>query len=68
MGTAGNIRGWSVVRDRVCVCGQPACEQVAAEIRARREAIIEAQEFVFADGARMTGLEKPLTQPLTAAA
>ena len=68
MGTAGNSKNWSWVRDRACVCGQPACEQRQAEIRAKRAAIIEAQERAFDDSARMTGLENPLARDLTAAA
>ena len=68
MGTAGNQQRWSFVRDKRCVCGQPACEQAEAEIRARRAAIIAAQELAFDDSARMTGLERPLMGPLTAAA
>ena len=68
MGTAGKIQGWSIVRDKVCVCGQPACEQRQAEIRAQRAAIIAAQESTFDDPSRMTGLENPLWRDLTAAA
>ena len=67
-GTTGKIQGWSVVRDKVCVCGQPACEQAQAEIRAKRDAIIAAQERAFDDTARMTGLERPIVRDLTAAA
>ena len=68
MGTAGKIQGWSLVRDKVCVCGQPACEQRQAEIRAQRAAILAAQEKAFDDSARMTGLENPVLRDLTAAA
>ena len=67
MGTAGKIQ-WSIVRDKYCVCGQRACEERQAEIRAQRRAIIAAQEAAFDDPARMTGLERPLARDLTAAA
>jgi hypothetical protein len=63
----GKLQG-SIVRDKVCVCGQPACEQTQAEIRAKRSAIIEAQDRAFDDTARMTGLERPIARDLTAAA
>ena len=68
MGTTGKIQGWSVVRDKVCVCGQPACEQRQEEVRAQRAAILAAQELAFDGPERMTGLENPLCQDLTAAA
>ena len=68
MGTTGKIKGWSVVRDKVCVCGQPACEQRQEEVRAQRAAILAAQELAFDDSARMTGLENPIQTDLTAAA
>ena len=68
MGTARNIRGWSVVQDRACICGRAACAEKLEEQRARREAIIAAQELVFDDPSRMTGLEYPILPPdLTAA-
>jgi hypothetical protein len=65
MATAGKEQRWSVVRDRVCVCGQPACQQALEEQRARREAIIAAQERAFDDTARITGPERPLARDLT---
>jgi hypothetical protein len=68
MGTAQKVKNWSWVRDRACVCGRAACEQTQAEIRAKREAIVEAQELAFDDPARMTGLENPLARDLTEAA
>ena len=67
MGTAEKLR-WSVVRDKVCVCGQQACAQALAEIRAKRAAIIAEQDLVFADPARMTSVERPLLRDLTDAA
>jgi hypothetical protein len=68
MGTAGNTKNWSWVRDRACICGQPACEQRQAEIRAQREAIIAAQDLAFDEPHRMTRPENPLARDLTAAA
>jgi hypothetical protein len=58
METAGQHRTWSWVRDRTCGCG--ACERRAAEIRAKRAAIIRAQDLAFDEPHRMTGLENPL--------
>jgi hypothetical protein len=67
MGTAGNIRGWSWVQDKPCACGQRACAyQVARE---RRLAIVKAQEALFDEPTRPTGIRRPLLLcDLTAAA
>jgi hypothetical protein len=62
MGTQVQKRAWSWVQDRTCGCG--ACERRQKEIRARRAAIIRAQELNFDEPHRMTGLENPLAADL----
>lgn len=60
MGTAGKLQGWSVVVERRCPHDCPACHAEEAERDALRSALIEAQEALFDEPARMTGIEQPL--------
>ena len=62
MGPARQTRNWSWVRDRACVCGRPACETAQAETRAKRDAIIRAEELKFDEAPRMTSVERPLVR------
>jgi hypothetical protein len=60
MGTAGNIRNWSWVRDKPCSCGSRACREALRLAQDRREAIIEAQELLFDEPDRSASLARPL--------
>jgi hypothetical protein len=59
MGTAGNIRSWSLVQGN-CRCGLRACQNAQRESWKRREAIAEALDFQFDEPARMVSVGRPL--------
>ena len=60
MGTAGNSKNWSWVRDRPCLCGNRACARALRLARERREAIVEAQDALFDEPTRSASLARPL--------
>ena len=59
MGTAGNIRSWSLVQGN-CRCGMRACREAQREAWERREAIAEALDAQFDEPTRSASVARPL--------
>ena len=69
MATAGKIRGWSIVGNSLCFCGQKSCKAFHEQVQAQRERLIAAQEMVFDEPTRAAGVQNPIRVfDLTAAA